>query len=97
MMTSEDNNPAIEKTNRLRRVVIVADHIHMKEVGSPALLLSKVSTSCHNCGTVGHYANCVESHTHTAIVKSRVKAVRKVVIAYMVDLVGCITSYTLSM
>ena len=45
MMISEDNNPAIQETNRLKlSVVIVEDHIPMKEVLSPAPLLSKAAT-----------------------------------------------------
>ena len=60
MMTAEDNNPAIQETNRLTQsVVIVEDHTHMKDVVSPARHSSKVATfkqSCHNCGTVGHGA-----------------------------------------
>ena len=90
-MTSEDNTPAIQETNRLTlSVVIVEDHIHTKEL--EILLLSKVATIAELSDTM---QCCVESYKQTATVG--VKAVVKVVIAYMVDLAVCITSYTISM
>ena len=52
--------------------------------------------SCHNCGTVGHYAKLCRNK-QAAMVKIRVKAVDYVLIVEMVDLAMCITSYTSSM
>ena len=95
MMTSEDNNPAIQETNRMTlSVVIVEYHIHMKEVVSPAQQSSKVATIVELSDTM---RSCVESHKQAAMVKIGVKTVVEVVIADMVDLAVCITSYTISM
>ena len=95
-MISENKNPANQETHRLTlSVVIVADHIHdVNEVGSPALLLSKVATIAELSNTM---QSCVESHKQTAMVKIVVTAVVEVAIADMVDLAVGVTSYTISM
>ena len=94
MMTSEDNNPTIQETNRLTlSVVIVEDHIHMKEVVSHALQSSKIATIVELPDSM---QSCVESHKQAAVFKIRVNAVVKVVIVDMVDLAMCITIYTSS-
>ena len=88
-MTSENNNPAIRETNQLTlSVVIVEDHIHMKEGVSPAPHSSKAATIMELSDTM---TSCVESH------KAMVKIGVDVVTVDMVDLTMCITSYTSSM
>ena len=95
MMISEDNNPAIQETNRLKlSVVIVEDHIPMKEVVSPAPLSSKAAIIVEPLDTM---QSCVESHKQAAMVKIGVKAVVEVAIVDMADLAGYITSYTILM
>ena len=63
-MTSEDNNPAIQETNRVKlSVVIVEDHIPMKEVVNPAPLSSKAATIVESLDTM---QSRVESHAQTS-------------------------------
>ena len=84
MMTSQDINPAIQETNRLKlSVVILEDHIHMKEVASPAPLSSKAATIVEPLDTM---QSCVESHKQAAMVKLGVKAVVEVAVVDMADL-----------
>ena len=95
MMTSEDSNPDIQETNRLKLGVVIAeDHIHMKEVASPVPLSSKAATIVELLDTM---QSCVESHKQAAMVKIGVKALVEVAIVDMADLAGYITSYTIFM
>ena len=95
MMTSVDNNPAIQETNRLKlSVVIVEDHIPMKEVVSPVPLSSEAATIVEPLDTM---QRCVESHKQAAMVKIGIKAVVEVAIVDMADLAVYTTSYTILM